>query len=293
MNDLDLNDVRTFVSVAQAGTLTAAAKEMACPVSTVSRALTRLEKHLAVLLVHRGPRGLVLTDAGKEYLQSCRRALQSLQHGREVLEGHRSSPSGLLKVACPVTMARDAIAPLLKEFLERYPELRVEIEPYAASWDQEPRDDVDVFFKLRAPKDSLRRVRPYPGTVRGLFASQNYLKDAGDLSTPDDLPLAQLRRLRTLEVEQGQKGGNARYSLSSGYERSDGCSETRPGWVWYRHSSVVDGEKSGSSKGSGADSAAVGPGADHSLCAILERLTADAKSASAAGLSRRIPGNRS
>src|ERR1700674_1674531 len=189
MNDLDLNDVRTFVSVAQAGTLTAAAKEMACPASTVSRALTRLEKHLAVLLVHRGPRGLVLTDAGKEYLQSCRRALQSLQHGRDVLEGHRSSPSGLLKVACPVTMARDTLAPLLKEFLERYPELRVEIEPYAASWDQEPRDDVDVFFKLRAPKDSLRRVRSYPGTVRGLFASPNYLKVAGDPATPDDLTL--------------------------------------------------------------------------------------------------------
>jgi DNA-binding transcriptional LysR family regulator len=86
-------------------------------------------------------------------------------------------------------MARDALAPLLKDFLERYPELRVEIEPYAASWDQEPRDDVDVFFKLRAPKDSLRRVRLYPGTVRGLFASPSYLKDAGDLSTPDDLPL--------------------------------------------------------------------------------------------------------
>jgi DNA-binding transcriptional LysR family regulator len=48
---------------------------------------------------------------------------------------------------------------------------------------------VDVFFKLRAPKDSLRRVRPYPGTVRGLFASPNYLKNAGDLSTPDDLAL--------------------------------------------------------------------------------------------------------
>src|SRR5580658_3924192 len=116
MNDFDLNDVRTFVSVAQAGTLTAAAKELHCPASTLSRALTRLEKHLGVLVVQRGPRGLVLTDAGKEYLQSWRRALQSLQRGRDVLEVHRCSPSGLLKVACPVTMARDAIAPLLKEF---------------------------------------------------------------------------------------------------------------------------------------------------------------------------------
>jgi DNA-binding transcriptional LysR family regulator len=188
MNSSDLNDVRTFVVVAQVGTLTAAGKELKCPASTLSRALTRLEKHLGILLVQRGPRGLVLTDAGREYLQSCRRAMQSLQQGRDVLEGHRSSPSGLLKVACPVTMARDILAPVLKEFLERYPELRVEIEPYAASWDQEPRDDVDVFFKLRAPKDSLRRVRSYPGTVRGLFASPNYLKVAGNPSTPDDLP---------------------------------------------------------------------------------------------------------
>jgi DNA-binding transcriptional LysR family regulator len=205
MNDLDLNDVRTFVSVAQAGTLTAAATEMGCPASTVSRALTRLEKHLAVLLVHRGPRGVALTDAGKEYLQSCRHALQSLQQGRDVLEGHRSSPGGLLKVACPVTMARDTLAPLLKEFLERYPELRVEIEPYAASWDQEPREDVDVFFKLRAPKDSLRRVRPYPGTVRGLFASQNYLKDAGDLSTPDHLPLHNCIGSAPWKLSRGKK----------------------------------------------------------------------------------------
>ncbi len=187
MNDLDLNDVRTFVAIAQAGTLTAAAKEMQLPTSTVSRALTRLEKHLGVLLAQRGTRGLVLTDSGKEYLQSCRRALQTLRHGCDLLEDRRSSPSGLIKVVCPVTMARDVLAPLLKEFLGRYPDLRVEIEPYSAGWDQEPREDADVFFKLLAPKDSLRRVRPYPGTVRGLFAGPGYIKAAGSPETPDDL----------------------------------------------------------------------------------------------------------
>jgi LysR family transcriptional regulator, transcriptional activator for dmlA len=187
MKVMDLNDVRTFVAVAQAGTLTAAARELQLPTSTVSRSLTRLEQHLGVLLAQRSPRGLVLTDAGKEYLQSCRRALRTLRDGRELLEGHRSSPSGLLKVACPVTMARDLLAPLLKEFLGRYPDLRIEIEPYAASWDQEPREDVDVFFKLLAPKDSLRRVRPYPGTVRGLFASPGYVRGSGNPATPNDL----------------------------------------------------------------------------------------------------------
>jgi molybdenum-dependent DNA-binding transcriptional regulator ModE len=65
MNNLDLNDVRTFVGVAQAGTLTAAAKEMRHPASTLSRALTRLEKLLGALLMQRSPRGLSLTDSGK------------------------------------------------------------------------------------------------------------------------------------------------------------------------------------------------------------------------------------
>jgi DNA-binding transcriptional LysR family regulator len=187
MHDLDLNDVRTFVAVGQAGTLTAAARQLQLPASTVSRALTRLEKHLGVLLVRRSPRGLVITDSGREYLQSCRRALQTLRHGSQSIEGRRSKPSGLIKVACPVTMARDVLAPLLKEFLGRYPDLRIEIEPYAAGWDQEPREDVDVFFKLRAPKESLRHMRPYPGTVRGLFASPDYIQASGSPAAPDDL----------------------------------------------------------------------------------------------------------
>jgi DNA-binding transcriptional LysR family regulator len=187
MDNLDLNNVRTFVAVAQAGTLTAAARELQLPTSTVSRSLTRLEKHLEVLLVQRSPRGIVLTDSGKEYLQFCRRALRTLKDGGELLEGQRTRPKGLIKVACPVTMARETLAPLLKEFLERYPDLRVEIEPYASGWDQEPREDVDVFFKLRAPRDSLRHIRLYPGTARGLFAGPGYVRGSGRPTTPDDL----------------------------------------------------------------------------------------------------------
>ena len=183
----DLNAIRTFVLVAQAGTLSAAARELKLPTSTVSRSLTRLEKELDVLLVHRSPRGLTLTDMGKDYLHTCRRALRTLKDGGELLEGRRARPSGLLKIACPVTMARNILSTTMKEFLERYPDLRVEIEPYATGWDQEPREDVDVFFKLRAPKDSLRRARAYPGTVRGLFANPEYLSTCGIPATPEAL----------------------------------------------------------------------------------------------------------
>jgi LysR family transcriptional regulator, transcriptional activator for dmlA len=187
MRILDLNDVRTFAAAAERGTLSAAAKELHVPPSTVSRSLTRLEKHLGVLLVRRSSRGLVLTDSGRDYLQACRRALRTLKDGGELIENQRSSPGGLLKIACPITMARDLLAPLLKEFLGRFPELRVEIEPYASGWDQEPREDVDVFFKLRAPKDSLRHVRPYPGAARGIFASPSYVQTFGSPASPEEL----------------------------------------------------------------------------------------------------------
>jgi LysR family transcriptional regulator, transcriptional activator for dmlA len=183
----DLNDVRTFVAIGQEGTLTAAARKLNLPTSTVSRALTRLEKHLDVLLVQRSPRGLVMTDFGKEYLQTCKRALRTLRDGSELLQSSRERPSGLIKVACPITMARSIFAPLLTEFLARYPDLRVEIEPYASGWDQEPREEVDVFFKVRAPKDSVRRVRPFPGTKRALFASPAYLSAFGHPATPEEL----------------------------------------------------------------------------------------------------------
>lgn len=201
----DLNDVRTFAAIGQEGTLTAAARELKLPTSTVSRALTRLEKSLDVLLARRSPRGLILTDFGKEYLQTCRRAMRTLRDGSELLESHREQPSGLIKIACPITMARLIFAPLLKEFLERYPNLRVEIEPYSSGWDQEPREDVDVFFKVRAPRDSIRRVRPYPGTKRGLFASLDYIATCGNPGTPDELSAHSCIGTGTWKLSRGLK----------------------------------------------------------------------------------------
>jgi DNA-binding transcriptional LysR family regulator len=102
-------------------------------------------------------------------------------------------------------MARSIFAPLLKEFLERYPELRVEIEPYSSAWDQEPREDVDVFFKVRAPRDSVRRVRPYPGTKRGLFASPDYIAACGEPVAPDELVAHTCIGSGTWKLSRGSK----------------------------------------------------------------------------------------
>ena len=185
--DADLNDIRIFTVVGQESTLSSAAVKLKLPTSTVSRALTRLEKNLGALLIRRSSRGHVLTDAGREYLQVCRRALRTLDEGSELLSAQRERPSGLIKVACPVTMTQLILAPLLTELQERYPLLRLQIESYTPAPDQEFREDIDVVFKVRAPRDSIRRMRNYPGTRRGLFASAQYIQKFGTPGRPDDL----------------------------------------------------------------------------------------------------------
>lgn len=187
MDAVDLNDIRIFTVVGQEGTLSAAALKLKLPTSTVSRALTRLEKNLGALLIRRSSRGHVLTDSGKEYLQVCRRALRTLDEGGEMLAVQREQPSGLIKLACPVTMTTLILTPLLNELLGRYPQLRLQIESYTPAPDQEFREDIDVVFKVRTPRDSVRRMRIYPSTKRGLFASTQYIETFGMPAQPEDL----------------------------------------------------------------------------------------------------------
>ena len=147
----------------------------------------------------------MLTDAGKAYLLSCRRGLRTLSGGSEVLEARRTNPSGVIKIACPLQMARGILTPLLKEFIARFLALRMEIEHYAFGWDQEPREDVDVFFKLRAPKDSVRKIHSYPGTVRGLFARPAYVIAAGSPSSPQQLSAHRCAGSGVWKLTRGRK----------------------------------------------------------------------------------------
>ena len=184
---LDLNDLRVFTVVARRGTFSAAGRELRLPTSTVARATTRLEKHLEVLLLRRSPKGVSLTDAGTEFLVSCNQALRTIRTGSETLKQRRGNPSGLLRICSPIVLANGLLVQMLPDFLERYPDIRVAIESYTDDFEREPREDVDVFFKIVPPRDSTRRMRKFPSTLRGLFASREYIQRAGKPERPDEL----------------------------------------------------------------------------------------------------------
>jgi DNA-binding transcriptional LysR family regulator len=109
-------------------------------------------------------------------------------------------PSELIRISCPLSLARDVLAPVWLHFIKEHPKLRIEIEPYSWGWDREPREDVDVFFKLRTPKDSSKRVHFYPGTARGIFASPEYLSEFGTPNNPMQLEFSSSALPGSLEM---------------------------------------------------------------------------------------------
>ena len=182
-----LEDLRAYVEAARLGTLSSAGDELAVPASTISRAITRLEAHTGLLLMQRNTSGLTLTDAGREYAATCQTALGFLREGDHALDRHRSQPAGNLRVLCPYIFARDVLSPVLPRFTKEQPALVLDIALYASRWDQEPKTNTDITFKVVTPKDSTRRAQRFPAARVGLFASRDYVERKGLPSRPADL----------------------------------------------------------------------------------------------------------
>jgi LysR family transcriptional regulator, transcriptional activator for dmlA len=144
-----------FVAAAEAGTLSAAAIK-ATRTSTVSRSLTRLERSLGMLLINRSSKGFVLTDAGTDYLESCRHALRALSDANERLDRHRLNPTGVIRIACPGTLIRHLLTPIIGKLVNSFPNLKIDLQDYSPMHVPLPRVDVDIIFTVSSPNDSSR-----------------------------------------------------------------------------------------------------------------------------------------
>jgi DNA-binding transcriptional LysR family regulator len=207
---IDLNDIQIFVAAVEKKTLTEAASDLGVPPSTVSRALTRLEKRVGVMLVQRNTRGMVVTDAGKDYLVNCERALDALREADGSLDRHRTTPHGRLRLGVPGTFARDALAPILKRFVKLYPDLRLQIELHDCERPELPSGSaLDMFLQVGKPQDSSWRIRAFPSIRQCLLASPSYIAKYG---MPSDV-----EGLRThLAIGYATNGHTARWNMRLG-----------------------------------------------------------------------------
>ena len=122
---MDLVDLRAFVRIAELRSVSAAARALGAPKSSISRSLARLEAAVGAVLVERSTRHLRLTDAGTLLHPHALRILNDVDEAGNALGSFAGTPSGTLRVNAPFTFAVGLLAPMLSGFRARYPDVRV------------------------------------------------------------------------------------------------------------------------------------------------------------------------
>ncbi|MDD2048460.1 LysR family transcriptional regulator [Pseudomonas putida] len=120
-----LKGIEVFVAAADSGSFTAAAIQLHLTTSAVSKGIARLEARLGTRLFERTTRSLNLTAAGDAFYLTCSRILAELEEAQSVLAAERKEPAGRLRVDVPVTFGRQHVLPLLLNFTENNPRLRL------------------------------------------------------------------------------------------------------------------------------------------------------------------------
>jgi len=182
---LDLEDLQTFVEIADAGGVSPAARRLGLSKSIVSRRLFRLESELGTQLLARTTRGASLTEAGVTFREHAARVCAELDIARETI-----LPAGdlreRLRIAAPLSFGPTHLAPVLAELAKRHPLLQVHTS-YSDRFVDIVSEGFDAAVRVGYLADSIliaRRVGPIYGK---LVASPNYIRANGAPETPDEL----------------------------------------------------------------------------------------------------------
>ncbi len=176
-----------FAKVAERGSFSQAAEELGLAKTTVSKAVTRLEERMRTTLLHRTTRQLSLTESGR---QSLDRALRILNDGEaieaEILE-EAAIPRGLVRVAATGAFGVRTLAPLLPEFLKRYPEVELDLQINDNKVDLIA-DGFDVAIRVGQIADSTLRVSRLFSYRAPVVGSPAFFEKHGRPTHPDELP---------------------------------------------------------------------------------------------------------
>lgn len=122
-----LKAMKAFISIVEQGSLTAAAEEIHCSPSAMARILTKLEQKLGLRLINRTTRTISLTDEGEEYLVWCKHILGEVERMNSSLEALTQNISGHLKISAPIEFGNLYVAPLVNEYLKKYPDVVIQL----------------------------------------------------------------------------------------------------------------------------------------------------------------------
>jgi DNA-binding transcriptional LysR family regulator len=185
-NRIDLNAVAIFVRIVETGSLSAAARLLKIPKTTVSKRLADLEESLGVALITRTTRNLRVTEAGKTYFEHSQAAVRRLEQGRVEMSSVREHPSGLLKITAPIDIAHTVLAKVIDTFVVRYPGVKIELVVTNRLVDLLG-EGVDLAVRAGAMRDSALVGRRFIDLTSNVYGSPEHLRRFKTPLQPQDL----------------------------------------------------------------------------------------------------------
>lgn len=180
------SDLEFFVQLARLGSLSAAARALDLTPPAATRRLALMEQRLGVRLVNRTTRSTSLTDEGDTYLRHAIRILAATREMEDAVSRSREAPRGILRVNASLGFGRTTIAPLVSAFVQRYPQVEVQLDVT-----DRPIDIVEQGFDLAirfgALPDTRLNARRIMSNRRFLCASPAYLQRHGNPTALSDL----------------------------------------------------------------------------------------------------------
>ncbi|WP_283193175.1 LysR family transcriptional regulator [Rhizobium sp. AN80A] len=182
---MDVEDLRTFVEVADSGAITSAAARLGISKSMVSRRIARLESELGAQLLARTTRGTALTEAGATFRDYAARACAEIDAARETILP-AGEIRGRLRIAAPLTFGPTHFAPVFARMAREHPQLQIQ-SCYTDRFVDLIAEGFDCAIRVGYLQDSdliARRVGPVHGKY---VASPDYIKAHGSPETPDEM----------------------------------------------------------------------------------------------------------
>jgi DNA-binding transcriptional LysR family regulator len=181
-----LESMSVLLAVVDGGSLSAAGRRLGMPLATVSRKISELEAALKTQLLIRSTRQLTLTESGRGYVAACRRILDDVNEAERAAAGEYTEPRGELTVTAPVVFGRLHVLPVIGEFLQAYPEVKVRLALGDRNFNL-VEDQVDLALRIGTLPDS-GLITTQLGSLRRLVcASPKYLAKRGMPERVEDL----------------------------------------------------------------------------------------------------------
>jgi len=211
-----------FVKVAQRGSYRAAAADLGVSPQAVSKGVDALERELKLWLFRRNTRRLALTEDGERLLPLAHQALDSTGAFYAAATPDDEAIAGPVRIAAPLTVGNDIVAPLVAALAKAHPQLQLELLLQDTLADVVA-DHIDVGIRAGKPDDSRLVVRPVAPVQLMVCASPAYLAQWGAPARWEDLPRHRLTGYRKASTGRVLAWERALPDGEVGYENFESC----------------------------------------------------------------------